>query len=160
MDKCEHPYSEARFAVHVGMPREEIKFVRERRLKKNVDWKKNNGEIALTGRAIGKICRALRMPASKVDLAECLIVHLEEKNAPVPLLTDPRVPVCLIVTRIPMNKRVITASDKLDRLTQRQVIVGNSENFVLGMELKAIPHPAQPGFYMLVGARPRMPGRW
>lgn len=159
MDKCEHPYSEARFAVHLGMPREEIKAVRTR-LKKNVEWKKNNGEIALSGRAIGKICRALRMPASKVDLTECLIVKPAEKTAVAPQLTDPRVPVALIVMRLPMNKRVLTAAEKLNPVIFREVIVGNSTNFVRGMELKAIPHPEHTGFYMLVGRPPRLPGRW
>lgn len=160
MDKRAYPYSESRLADHIGIARSELKFVRDQRLDKGRDWEKNSGEIVLNGRALAKVCRALQMPASELDLRCCLFVSPAKKEAAPHALTHPSVPISMLVYRIPLNQLVLTARKKEGPLDLCQVIVGDNRNFTLGMEFRAIPAPAQPGFYLLSGPRPRQKGRW
>ncbi len=69
--------------------------------------------------------------------------------------TNPKV---LTVRKIWDNPRTIYAAD--GQGMEVHVIVGNSSNFVVGMQLPAVPDLIHLGFWKLVGALPPRRGRW
>lgn len=157
-------FSEARFAVHVGLSRDDAKLLRRQHLAEGEDWAKKHGEIALSRGALKKLWRVLRNAPSTLNLSACALEPLAKKDAAAAaLLALPEAvtferPARLKVKRIYDNTRVLLATDQAQR--DWTVIVGKSEHFVLGMELPAVPSTAHPGYYQLVGKLPRSRGRW
>jgi hypothetical protein len=99
---------------------------------------------------------------SKEGAEKCLNQFLELKNggekeleqAPPPPESEERM---LTVHALQQNPRMLLASDGF---LIRSVEVGDSANFIVGMKLKAIPHPTASGYWLLVGPRPKYKGRW
>jgi hypothetical protein len=166
MPKGTFIYSEARLAEHIGMPRAELKFQRDNNLREGRDWKNKGGEIALSLRAVVKLCDALRMPKNRLDVTACYLERPGEKKnrsqAPALLLCDrgaAPTPIKMRVRRIFGNPRLMEAQE-IGSTRIFQVVVKSNANFLLGMEFKAIPDPANPGFYRVAGQLPRWRGHW
>ena len=62
----------------------------------------------------------------------------------------------LTVTRFPLNPVLIHAKDSAGK--EQTVWVGRNENYVMGMKIKAVPHPTQKGLLQVVGPNPRWKG--
>ena len=65
----------------------------------------------------------------------------------------------MLVYRLLQNDRMLLARSSGEGI-DRHVWVGDNRNFVPGMPLNAVPHPAEPAFWKLVGALPQVKGRW
>jgi hypothetical protein len=65
----------------------------------------------------------------------------------------------MLVHKLVQNDRMLIARDIGTEL-DRHVWVGDNHNFVPGMPLNAVPHPAEPAFWKLVGSLPQSKGRW
>lgn len=154
-----YPYTEAGLATFVGMPRGELKSLRDRHLKKKRDWTNGSaGHVSLTRKAARDILERLSIAEPQRILDQLGM----EKNGAV---TSPGVPlllgdglVRLRVTKIPLNPALVLCSDSDGR--PHSVYVGHQKNFVVGMEFDALPYPGQPGIYNLKGPLPRQRGRW
>lgn len=165
MDNGAFKFSEAKLAKQLGLHRGELRYQREANLTEDLEWKNLAGEIALTGKALLKLCDALQVNASEMNLAECGIETAEEKKLAqrLPALICDREktagdPMPMTVRQIFPNPRLLEAVDA--RGARCQVLVGDNANFVRGMQFKAIPDPSTPGFYRLAGPLPRWKGRW
>jgi hypothetical protein len=156
-------YSEAAVARELGLSRDDAKLIRSSRLARDVHWQKKEREIALNKAGVVRLGRAVATKPATIDLSACLLPSLAKKDAPETPLALPEPitfarPATLRVSRLFDNPRILQAQDA-ERQT-RTVIVGNSSNFVLGMELRAAPSAAQPGYYTIVGKLPPRRGRW
>jgi hypothetical protein len=156
-------YSEARLAAHLGLARDDAKLLRKKTLAEGVHWQKKAGEIALTRAGVKKLWAALKAGPSTIDLSACLMLPREKNGAASEPLRLPEAPTFarpaqLIVKKIYPNVKVLLATDQAQR--DWRVIVGNNTLFQPRMTLPAVPCPAHPGYYQLVGRLPRRKGRW
>lgn len=152
----EFKYSEHRLAEALGVSRADLKFIRDRQLELDRDWKKNGGGfVALAESGVSKILSALGGNID-VDLGRCLITsddpHPQTATLGLSPLPEKNGAVSMTVAKIPLNPRVVLATNDARELCT--VDVGNSLNFVVGDAISAVPHSAQPGFWRFVGQMP------
>ena len=161
MDKW--PYSEARIADHLGMPRKDLVKVRGANLRKNRDWTLRDGEVALCLRGVSKLLKALQVAAGLVDISVCCFDDGQEKKGPVLLLCDrgqiPS-PIKLKVRRLFPNPHLLEAVEVERPMQLCQVLLKSTENLTIGMIFDAIPDVGHPGYWKLAGPLPRWRGRW
>jgi hypothetical protein len=150
-------FYESIVAEELGVSRGDLKFWRDQRLKKDRDWKKIGGEIALSLRGIRRVLHEhkVRDPLEALSRIEKKAAG-KNGNGPNELIlvgskTHP-VPRHMTIINVPMNPRVVLA---VDEYGSRELIwVGRNSNFAIGDKIDVAPHETQEGIWQLLSALP------
>lgn len=148
-------YSEAKLCALMSWPRQEAKQLRDRLLKKDADWLRVQGEIALSRRGLTRLIKKAGVPLpAELNLSTLEISNgREKKSIALPPLDAPR---SMRITHVPLNPYIVRAQDKLGQdYTVR--VAGNSALYV-GLEIEARPDPAHDGIWRIHGPVPRWQG--
>jgi hypothetical protein len=173
----EFKYSEALLADRLQLSRTDLKFLRDRHLQRDSDWKKvRHGEVLLSASGLKTIWKKIGAGRRHtIELTEIVVgSEIVKKNGvaasdvdagEVPIaLGDVRMPIPrkMTVTAIPLNPMVVNAVD--EHSTRVLVWVGRNANFVVGDTIDAAPHLTQPGLWRFLGTIPRdrrrVKGKW
>jgi hypothetical protein len=139
-------FVESKLAERLGLTRDALEEFRKRHLKKEGDWKRENGHVLLRESAVKKMLA--RLDAPNFDYSACA-----QKNGADDDLRE------LAITRVFPNPHLIEARDPETNELVR-VSVPNNVNFRPRMTLKARPVARGAHLYRLEGRTPRFPGRW
>lgn len=161
-------YLEQKVAGRLGIPRRDIKAVRDEILQKESGWKKIGAEVALTATGLGLVLKHLRLRGGVLDFIAEQVTDpaIEKKNwAAAPTTADHRSSLIgatangyieLTVHRIWPNRHLLQAMTPCGELVD--VRVKSNLNFRRKMPVRA--RLAATGRYELEGRCPRYPGRY
>lgn len=147
-------YLEELISNKLGLPREELRYLRGKFLEKKLDWITLGRQTVLSAPGLEKILVHLRsLPAitlpEDLDFSACSARTKEEKKAAGELVE-------LTVKNLVANPRLIMAYDPAGAIVK--VSVKSSVNFRPKMKLQACLQRA--GFYKHEGRCPRFPNRY
>ena len=139
---------EEAFAVALGLKREKLSSLRKEHLEEGEHWGKVSGRITYrVGGEVkmrGVVALMLGLEGDEIEVDEQVgREELEELE---------------VRKTFPVNRRLIECEREGGELVR--VNVGNSENFLKGMKLKARPPWGEGRLWVMVGRKPRWRGRW
>jgi hypothetical protein len=139
---------EGDLALELGLSREAMALLRREHLEEGTDWILNLKKVWLAPAAIEKLKEKIGCP----DLPAQNNGHGEAPGAN-------GEPISLIVSSVPRNIHIVVCEKKEGGALVR-VRVRSNANFIVGMELRGVPHPDYSDVFDLVGRCPRQRGRW
>jgi hypothetical protein len=148
-----HTIGEREFAERIGVARSVVAKIRADQLEESTDFKKSGREILLTHAGASRLTELLAAPKKKEGAVE----ELTQEAASA---------LTLFVVRIPVNRRVVIATDRDPKRWASEgagvaliVRVRDNQLFIPRMELQAKPSERNNTF-TLVGRCPRWKGKY
>lgn len=146
MAQAAFKYSEELVSRQIGLPRDEIRVIREENFDSGVDFKKIRGEIMLTENAVWRLATLSLTKMPKLELCE----PSKEPETP----NGEHLPKKMrVVPPMPINPRIVYAMD--EEGNRELVWVGRNGTFCFEDEIEVAPHPEQTGILICLSPIPR-----